>query len=700
MKITVAKTAGFCFGVNRAVNMALDAAKNNGADNISQVFTYGELIHNRQCVEMLRNSGITVIESAADIKNGDTVILRSHGVPSHIFEELKSAGAKIIDATCPYVSKIHKIVKESAESGQSIFIIGEAAHPEIVGIKSFGKNDCKIFANAKEMGVYFENGGKISDKGCCLVAQTTLNTEVWKKCVEFLKNICTNAIISDTICKTTYERQAEAMKLATESDAVCVIGGKNSSNTAKLYDICKALCKNTYQIETAEDLKNCVLDSGSSVAITAGASTPDHIIKEVINTMTEMEKNLEGEFDFAAALDETFKTLNNGDRVMGMVCEIANNEIRVDLGTKYSGFVPFGELTDDATAKLSDLYKIGDELELFIVRVNDVEGTIMCSKKKIDSFKFWDEINESVDNGKIFEGVVTEVVKGGVIVSYNGVRVFVPASMATVSRDESYETMLKQTVRFRITEINRQRRRIIGSIKSVAIEARKEAEMKVLENLTVGTKYTGTVKSIMPFGAFVDIGGIDGLVHISELSWKRIKTPTDVVNIGDTVEVYIKEYDAEKKRISLGYKDISQNPWELIKQHQIGDVVNVTVVKFMTFGAFAEIIPGVDGLIYISQIANARVERIQDYLKIGQKVDAKIIDINYETKKIGLSVRALLEPDSADIPHEHQTDFNNPSDVEKETLDAAENNEQYQSAANAENTETADDTAPKADTAE
>ena len=476
-----------------------------------------------------------------------------------------------------------------------------------------------------------------------MVSQTTSTRFIWDSCVEKAKKECTNLKIFDTICNATCKRQSEAQALAARSDAMVVIGGRESSNTKRLAELCGALCPMVVWIERAAELEPSNLCRKASIGITAGASTPEWIIKEVYDKMSD--ENIEIEESFAEMLEKSIKTLNTGEKVTGVVTGITPTEIYVDLGTKHAGYIPVSELTDDPTAKVEDLVKIGDEIETYVMRVNDQEGVVTLSKKRLDTVKSWDDIEQAREEHTTVEGVVTEENKGGVVVSIKGVRVFVPASQTGLPRETPMAELLKHKVRLVITEVNRARRRVVGSISKVQRAERAAAAEKVWAEIEDGKRYTGTVKSLTSYGAFVDIGGVDGMVHISELSWSRIKHPSEVVKVGDTVEVYVISADKEKKKISLGMKDHSQDPWTVFTStYQVGDTANVRIVKLMTFGAFAEVVPGVDGLIHISQIADHRIEKPGDVLAEGDKVDVKITDVDMENKKISLSIRALLEP--------------------------------------------------------
>ena len=634
--IRVAETAGFCFGVNRAVETVyelLDAGK--------RVCTLGPIIHNPQLVESLAQRGVRIIEMPEEAEAGETVVVRSHGVPPQVLEKLETLGVAYVNATCPFVQKIHKLVREGSAEGRLVMLAGDAAHPEVEGILGSCKGPYRTFMTAAELEKCFEEHSEFVKMPLLFCQQTTFNVEEWEKCLFFIKKVCTNASVFDTICNATANRQQEARKLSSESDLMLVVGGRHSSNTAKLRDVCAANCE-TYLIETADELHDLPIKGKQNIGITAGASTPASIIKEVLVTMTEINET--NELNFEEMLEESLKSLNTDEKVHGVVVGISPTEVYVDVGRKQAGFIPANELSNDPSAKPEDLVKIGDEMDLLIMKTNDQEGTIMLSKKRIDAIKGWEDIAAAMDAEEILTGKVTEVVKGGVIVVYNGIRVFIPASQAVANRGDDLEVLKNTEVQFRIIEVNRQRRRAVGSIRSVLREQKKAAQAKFWETVEEGQEFTGTVKSLTNFGAFVDLGGVDGMIHISELSWNRIKHPSEVVAVGDTVTVYVKSLDRENGKISLGYKKIEDNPWEILKnQYPAGTVCEATVVGMTTFGAFAKILPGIDGLIHISQIADRRIEKPQDVLKVGDVVKVKITDIDFEKKRVSLSIRALLD---------------------------------------------------------
>ena len=636
MKITVAKTAGFCYGVKRAVEMSTEAAEAGGP-----CYMLGPVIHNDAVIRRLEAAGVTLTDRPDEIPEKGSVILRSHGEARNTYDALERRGARIIDTTCPNVSRIQKLVSQAEDEGRRVIIFGAAGHPEVRAIAGWCREPL-IFENGQALEDYFLQHPDEAAGPLTMVCQTTSVREAWNFCTENAKKLCTNLKIFDTICNATFARQSEARQLASQNDAVIVIGSRNSANTKRLYELCKEACPHTVWIENSDELDLAKIRKAACVAITAGASAPAWIIKEVFDKMNE--ENMVIEESFAELLEKSIKTLHTGEKVTGVVTAITPTEIQVDLGTKHAGYIPVDELTDDPTAKVEDLVKVGQEIEVFVVRVNDAEGVVSLSKKRLDSVKSWDDVEQACEDHSTVEGVVTEENKGGVVVSIKGVRVFVPASQTGVPRDTPLTELLKQKVRLRITEVNRARKRVVGSIRAVAAAERAEKSAEVWNSIEEGKHYHGVVKSLTSYGAFVDIGGVDGMVHISELSWSRIKHPSEVVNPGDEVDVYVMSFDPEKKKISLGMKDHGQDPWNLFtEKYHIGDTVKAKVVKLMTFGAFAEVVPGVDGLIHISQLADRRVDKPGDVVKEGDEVDVKITDVDYDRKRVSLSIRALID---------------------------------------------------------
>ena len=641
--IKIAQKAGFCFGVSRAVEIT-----QKGIENGKKIVTLGPIIHNGSVVKSFEEKGVRIIDSPEDAEKGETVIIRSHGIRKCEQLLLEDKEIDFIDATCPFVKKIHNIVSDAFDKNEKIIIIGDKNHPEVIGINGWCNDSAIVIETENEA----KNLSLSDEKSVCVVAQTTFERELWKKITKIIKNTCQSAIVFDTICSATNERQKYAASLAKESDVFVVVGGKHSSNTKKLYDIAAALCNHTFLVEEAGELPHNIMDLGDSFGITAGASTPEHIIKEVFETMVE-EKNTNiqgnGEPTFAEAFEQSLVTLNTGQVVTGTVISITPTEVYVDLGYKADGIIPVDELSDDPSANVSDIVKVGDEVEVFVVRVNDGEGYVKLSKKKIDAIKGWQEIEAAYESGEILTGKIVENVNRGVIALVNGSRIFIPASMASERFMKDLQPLVGTEARFKIVNIRDDRRgkKAIGSIKVVAQAERAEKVAAFMADVEEGKTYTGTVKTLTDFGAFVDLGGVDGLIPISQLSWQRIKHPSEVVKVGDVVEVTILKVDKENVKISLGYKKIEDNPWVIAKsKFNEGDVVSVKVVRLVPFGAFVELIPGIDGLIHISQIANKRIGKPEDVLTVGEVVEAKITEINWDEKKIGLSIRALLAPEA------------------------------------------------------
>lgn len=645
-KVTVAESAGFCFGVDRAVKMVYGELEKN-----TKVATLGPIIHNQDVVNDMQAKGARIISSVDELSDDETVVIRSHGVGREVYDQIAAKGNRMLDATCPFVSRIHKIVAEKSAEGYFILIAGDASHPEVQGIVGHCDENCLVFKDNFELKDFFEKKYKNLEKKLAIVAQTTYNIVVWDECLNVIPKNDSDIVIFDTICNATDTRQSDAAELAKSSDIMLVVGGRHSSNTVKLFEVCSRYCR-TYHIENSDELRSLKLPAAEKIGITAGASTPAYIIKEVQTTMADNENIAEiqdEDIDFAEAIDQSFKKIHTGEKVKGIVVGVDNAEITVDLGTKHTGYVKLEDLTDDPAKKPEDIAKVGDEIELIVIKVNDAEGTAQLSKKKVDEQAGYDTIVKAYEEKTVLEGTVQHVVNKGVTLTYLGVRIFIPASHTGLPRGAELDELLKKKVEFMIIEVTEGKKRAVGSIKAVQNAKKAEAQAKFWDNANVGDVYVGKVKSLTNFGAFVDLGGIDGMVHISELSWKRIKHPSEVVAVGDTLEVYIKDLNRDENRISLGFKKAEDNPWEIFKSnYNVGDVVKATIVSITSFGAFARIIDGIDGLIHISQIADKKVENVKDILSVGDEVDVKIIDIDADAKRISISIRALLETEEND----------------------------------------------------
>lgn len=696
-ELRLANSAGFCFGVSRSVEMAETMLRDGPCAS------FGMLIHNEDEIRRLTAAGLRTVESVDEVRPHERVLIRAHGVPPETLAALESKGAIVQDATCPKVMHIHRIVERAGREGRFVVIIGMKRHPEVDAIRARCA-ECCVLETPEEAEIWIESRPDLWDRAITVVVQTTQTKNNFDKCLNVVKKRCTNAEINDTICFATSTRQEEAAALSRVCDAMVVIGGRHSANSVHLAEICLQNCSNVQFVERPEDLDFSGLKNSPVVGLTAGASTPAWIIKEVTDKMSDeikmetvqeetaapevvkeevlpvveaveeaveaaevvpaveaaeaaaeeaaveeaaavqasVEEAADKEPSFDEMLEETLKNIYNGEKVSGIVVSITGTEVSVDLGAKYSGFIPTSEFTD-AGVKVEEAVKVGDPIEAIVVRVNDVEGTVMLSKRRLDTAKAWTEVEEAVESNAVLEGVVTEENKGGVVVNVNGVRVFVPASQTDLPREAELSQLLRQPVRLRITEVNRGRKRVVGSIRRVAQAERRERVENLWNEMEVGKKYHGVVKSLTSYGAFVDIGGVDGMVHVSELSWGRIHQPSEVVSVGDELDVYVIQFDREKRKISLGYKDPEANPWTMfMSRYSVGDTAEVKIVKLMSFGAFAEVLPGVDGLIHISQIADHRIEKPDDVLRVGDVVEAKITAIDEEKHKISLSIRALL----------------------------------------------------------
>ncbi len=660
MEIVLAKTAGFCFGVGEAIkeiNRLVDGKK-------GIIFTLGPIIHNEQVVKELEEKGVIVANNLESIDHQGTVVIRAHGVVPEIYKELDKRNFIVKDCTCLFVKKIHKLVKEKNEEGYQIIIVGDRNHPEVIGINGWCGNNAIIVEDPGDT----ENI-EPTDRKACVVAQTTITEEKWENINKALDKKYKNIERFNTICNATSDRQNEAAEIAKKADIMFIIGGKNSSNTQKLFEISSKYCAETYKIETSGDLPSVNIKN-KIIGVTAGASTPEWIIKEVVKRMTELNK--ENEMSFKDAFESSLVTLRTGEIVKGKIIGFNNAEVFVDMGYKSDGIISMEEFTDDPDFNPEESLKVGDEIDVFVVRVNDGEGNVQLSKKKVDSMKVWDTIDESYENKVPVKVKIVEVTKGGVIGSANGVRVFIPASQIGERFVKDLNEYLKQVIYVRIIELNKSKRKIVGSQRVLLQEERSKKMNDIWENIEVGKKYEGIVKSFTDFGAFVDIGGVDGLIHMSELSWKKIKHPSEVLKLGDSVAVTILDFDKEKKRISLGYRKLEDNPWtNAAEKYKAGDIINGKVVRLFPFGAFVELEEGIDGLVHISQISNSRIGKPGDVLHVGQAVEAKITEINTETKKISLSIKEVnpIEPanknaapeveNAEELPTEHKEELEN-----------------------------------------
>lgn len=652
MQILLAKSAGFCFGVDRAVKLTYELLAQG-----RRVATLGPLIHNPQVVEDLRARGAIICQNVDEVPPDYEVVIRSHGVPRQVYEKIGTRGLAVHDATCPFVAKIHRIAAQAGAEGALLLVGGDAAHPEVQGIVGHATGPVEVFADLTALQALLPTIQK--HQTVYAVAQTTLSVKSWESCKESLKKWCTNPKIFDTICNATWTRQKEAEELSRRCDRMVIIGGHHSSNTQKLLQVAMRHTQ-AITVETARELDRTWLAGAKVVGVTAGASTPSSIIEEVLNSMSEQIRD-DMSFEEMLAASET-KPLFAGKIVKAQVVEVTPTECKVGIdGSKHTGVVRLEEMTRDPNAKMEDLVKVGDELDLVVVKTNDQEGVDTLSRVRFEAQKGMKDVAEAAENGTVMEGDVVEANKGGVVVMVKGVRVFVPRSQATMRRDEDYTKLVGSHVRLVITECAG--RKIVGSINKVTAEENKAKREAFWASVEVDKHYEGVVKSLTSYGAFVDIGGVDGLCHISELSWSNIKHPSEVISVGDTVEVYVKSYDPENQKVSLGYKKDEDNPWEKLKNDiAIGTDFTAPVVSITKFGAFVRILPGIDGLVHISEISNERVNKVSDVLKVGDEVQVKLLGVDFDRKRISLSMKACLEEAPADVEE--------PEEAEAEEQDA------------------------------
>ena len=720
VKITVAKTAGFCFGVARAIHICEELAKEN-----KLAFTLGPIIHNPQIVEDLEKKGIKAVSSLSEVPSDATVVIRSHGVEPRIYEELKRLNLNYIDASCKDVIKIHEIVKKASEENKTILIVGDKEHPEVIATAGFAGPNCYIFDN--EVKLTEEIYPKTGNVPIIIVAQTTFNLLQYQKYVEVAKTLYSDVEVYDTVCNAMLKRQHEAGLLSKENDICIIIGGRQSSNSKKLYELAGLVTK-SYLIETKDELFSSMFKGVRNIAVTAGASTPTAVIEEVLSRMDELikengdivedlenvsekqeelkeentevvleqkteepvvvvveesipEANLpeikieeeslpkeeslpveeilpeeeslleeadeteetyvdEEGFSFATALEGSYRPLRRNQRVSGVVTQIKPNEIVVDIGSKQTGIIPIEELSESTNFKPEDIVTVGERLNLIVIQTNDLEGITTLSKKRYDSSDGFDVIVKAFEEGTILTAYVTDIVEKGLVAIYKNVRIFIPASQATARPGMKYDNLLKTNVKIKIIEVNPGRRRIIGSIRQVLVAEQNKLRDAFWAGVEEGKEYIGTVRSLTNYGAFVDLGGVDGMVHVSELSWKRVRTPADVVSVGQQVSVYVKGLDLEKRRISLGYRKVEDDPWLVFEnKYAVGDIFDAPIVSLTPFGAFARLTDDIDGLIHISEISHDHINNASDVLSIGDIVSVKLMSADNAKRRVSLSMR-------------------------------------------------------------
>lgn len=624
MKINIAKSAGFCFGVKRAVDTVYkESSKKN-------VYTFGPIIHNDEVVADLERQGVHVINDSKEFKSlsEGTIIIRSHGVSKAIYEEILNAGLDLVDATCPFVRKIHKIVERESGDGRVIIIIGNNHHPEVEGIMGWCQTHPIVIENREQAeGVELDADAKIS-----IVSQTTFNYNKFQDLVEIISEKGYDINVFNTICNATEERQTETRELAKKSDAMIVIGGRHSSNTQKLFEISKKECSNTFYIQTKNDLNMEDFSNIGMLGITAGASTPNNIIKEVHESMAEMS--------FDQMLEESFKTIRNGEVVQGTIIDVKEDEIILNIGYKADGIISRNEYSNDQNLDLTTVAKVGDEMEAKVLKVNDGEGQVLLTYKRLKAEKGNKRLEEAFNNHEVLKAPVAKVLDGGLSVVVEDTRVFIPASLVSDTYEKNLKKYDGQEIEFVITEFNPRKRRIIGDRKQLLVAEKKAKQEALFERIEAGMTVEGTVKNVTDFGAFIDLGGADGLLHISEMSWGRVENPKKVFNIGDKVTVLIKDIQGEKIALSLKFPE--ENPWlKAEEKYKVGSVVTGKVARMTDFGAFVELESGIDALLHVSQIAKEHIDKPSDVLSVGQEIEAKVVDFKKDDKKISLSMKAL-----------------------------------------------------------
>lgn len=648
MEIFVAKSAGFCFGVQNAVKKAEDTAKSG----VSAV-TLGPIIHNKQVVEHLLSKGVGVASDSSCINEGDRVIIRSHGVSKEEYNELLKKNAEIIDATCPYVKNIHKIVGEKYNSGYKIIIIGDSEHPEVKGINGWCDNSAIILDNTNDIDKIPMGINKV-----CIVSQTTYNQEKWYEIVCKLLNVSKEILIFNTICSATEVRQKEAMELSKQVDAMIVIGGKESSNTRKLYEICKDNCPVTLFVETAEELDLNLLNGANKVGITAGASTPEYVIKEVVNKIESVnDKKAENKVEKSrkvekvrmekkerTEIDEYFanyQEVYTGSVVEGKVLLVTDKEVFFDIGYKSDAVLP-AEEASNFPVDLKEKFKVDAVFKLEVIKMNDGEGNVVVSRKFLEKEEFYDRLYDYKEKGEIIDVTVIKANKGGLECQYGDVKAFLPLSQAGIPQGEDINVYSGKKLNVKIVDIKEKRGSVelVISRKEILKQEKEKRVKEFFDCVQNGQTYRGIVKSIIPVGAFVNIGNVDVFVPVSEISWKRISHPADVIKENTEVEVLIIKVNKEEFKITGSIKRTGKEPWEeFISKYKEEDIVEGKVVRFAEFGAFVELMDGVDGLIHISNLSDRRVNKPQEIVKIGQIVKVKITKIDNNSKKISLSLK-------------------------------------------------------------
>ncbi|MBP3265742.1 MAG: bifunctional 4-hydroxy-3-methylbut-2-enyl diphosphate reductase/30S ribosomal protein S1 [Clostridiales bacterium] len=654
MKVITAKSAGFCFGVKNAVQTANKMAEQHREGE--RLIMLGELTHNEKVTAELLSKGFEIINDAKDVPEGSTVIIRAHGVTPEQKRILNERNVRVFDCTCPFVEKIHKIVRDKASEGCEIILTGTPGHPEVEGIKGESPDSVVVISSPEELeGIEYDPAKTV------LISQTTFSTDTFAKICADIENKIAKDQIFDTICSTTLSRQREAMLISEQVDVMLVIGSAHSSNTRKLHEIAESRCCRTFLVSDAGDVRR-LIDEGKilktdTVGVTAGASTPEAIILEVVQTMDENEKEIladqeQTDTNFAEYI-ESIPQLRRNAVVKGEITSADADFVYVDIHDKSDGKIPRREFAGDADFNLEEAIANKQEVTVVIksIKNTDQGKEILLSKSALDFEKNKAVLQEAFENKTPVTAVITSTVKDGVIANFGGIDIYIHKTQIKMGEVKDLDALKGQQIEILITKFDteKHRLRVSGSHRQILIQERKAKEDEIWNNIEVGKHYTGVVRSLPAFGAFIDIGGVDGLVHITELSWKRISKPSDVLSIGQEVDVYVKNFDKETKKISLGYKKEEDDPFYNIEERiPVGAIVKGTVVRITDFGAFVQLEPDLDALCHVSQISNVRLKSPADVLTIGQEVTAKVTSIKPEDRKISISIKEVEPIDPAE----------------------------------------------------
>ncbi|MEE1038661.1 MAG: bifunctional 4-hydroxy-3-methylbut-2-enyl diphosphate reductase/30S ribosomal protein S1 [Eubacterium sp.] len=629
-EIIRAPHSGFCFGVKQAIETAEREAENSEKD----IYTFGPLIHNTGVTDELEKKGIFIIDSLDNIEPGSKVIIRSHGIGKWFYDEAESKGIEVIDATCPYVKRIHQLVFDAKAEGKQVVIVGDKNHPEVKGINGWCQ-DSAIILNEPEV---------IKAENIFAVAQTTIRKDLFDSVIALIEENNENVEVNNTICSATSKRQEGCKETAEQVEVMLVVGDQKSSNTKKLYEIAKKYCENTYFVDDISNLPLKETEKYNKIGVAAGASTPENAIKEVTAKMSDTIIREESMLDFMEEIEKSLRLPRGGELVTGKVHQVTEKEIIVNLGCKKDGIIPLSEITVEGDQKLTDLFAEGEEITAKVLKTDDGDGTILLSKKKLEATEHWEEINKAFEDKTLIDVNVVRQVNGGVIAAYKEVQGFIPLSQLSDKFVENPAEFVGQTLTVKVSRVDARRGKAVFSHKAKLVEERQKALEEVWSNINVGDIVEGKVMRFTDYGAFVDIGGVDGLLHISEISWGKLKHPQEVLEIGQVVNVKILSMNTEKGKVSLGLKQTTPEPWTVIDEnYQVGQVVKGKVVQIKEYGCFVELEPGLDGLVHISEVSHKRVSNINDELKVGDEVEAKILEIDKDRKRISLSIKETLE---------------------------------------------------------